>query len=153
MRDLTTDELRAIDKRVIEVLRGLQLYEPRGAVDGAFAEDVAVLAGFVRGEIREAVYRMTADQPAATETARRLHVAEADVGRLRERTAAMSRIILRSLASHQLEKLEDARPYLDDETTARGTPAKRCICGAGSDEDCSGPSDHVPPCPASEVVK
>jgi hypothetical protein len=144
MRDLTTDELRAIDKRVIEVLRGLQLYEPRGAVDGAFAEDVAVL---------EAVYRMTADQPAATETARRLHVAEADVGRLRERTAAMSRIILRSLASHQLEKLEDARPYLDDETTARGTPAKRCICGAGSDEDCSGPSDHVPPCPASEVVK
>lgn len=30
------------------------------------------------------------------------------------RLAALSRIVRRALASHQLEKLEDARPYLDD---------------------------------------
>lgn len=33
---------------------------------------------------------------------------------LRDRLAALSRIVRRALASHQLEKLEDARPYLDD---------------------------------------
>lgn len=33
---------------------------------------------------------------------------------LRDRLAALSRIVRRALSSHQLEKLEDARPYLDD---------------------------------------
>lgn len=70
MRGMTREEMLAIDRRVIEVLRGLQLYDSHGAVDGAFAEDVAALAGFVRGEIREAVYLMTAARPAATEVAK-----------------------------------------------------------------------------------
>jgi hypothetical protein len=56
MRDLTPQEHRALDRRVCQVLRGLQLYDARGAEDGAFAQDAAVLSGFVRGEIREALY-------------------------------------------------------------------------------------------------
>ena len=42
-----------------------------------------------------------------------LHEADAEIGRLREQVAALSRIVRRTLACGQLEKLEDARPYLD----------------------------------------
>jgi hypothetical protein len=30
-----------------------------------------------------------------------------------------------------------------------GRPDRVCTCGAGSDEDCGGPHDHIPPCPAA----
>lgn len=36
---------------------------------------------------------------------------------LAERLSSLSRIVRRALACHQLEKLEDARRYLDDEPT------------------------------------
>jgi hypothetical protein len=56
MRDLTPQEHRDLDRRVCQVLRQLQLYDERGGVDGAFAQDAAMLSGFIRGEIREAMH-------------------------------------------------------------------------------------------------
>ena len=43
-----------------------------------------------------------------------LHKADAELGRLREQVRALSRIVRRTLACGQLEKLEDAKPHLDD---------------------------------------
>lgn len=48
-----------------------------------------------------------------------------------DRLAAISRIVRRSLACGQLEKLEDARPYLDEAERPEQEPqgAPRCKCG------------------------
>jgi hypothetical protein len=51
---VSAQDERDRDVRVCQVLRKLQLYETRGAVSGAFADDAAALSGFVREEIREA---------------------------------------------------------------------------------------------------
>jgi hypothetical protein len=46
---------------------------------------------------------------------RALHVARENAAALAVRVEALSRIVRRALASGQLEKLEDAKPYLSDE--------------------------------------
>lgn len=47
--------------------------------------------------------------------------------------------------------LEYIRSRLVD--TGRTSARAKCTCGAGSDEDCGGPHDHIPPCPASQPIK
>lgn len=62
---------------------------------------------------------------------------------LRQRLVAVSRIVRRALASHQLEKLEDAKPYLDD--AEQPTPRFDCLGAAcGSCWRCTNPGIKEP---------